>query len=311
MKLLDPGMASYLGWPIDYTRPLGEPAFAAPDSISWQVFKNPVALAVGGVCAVLLEFADARIRSGVWDHSTFKTDPVGRSKRTGIAAMVGVFGPQSAARRVIQGVTNMHTRVEGQTPRGQPYRALDPELLNWVSATASYGFLMAYHRFVRPLNDADMSRFFAEGQPVARLYGVTTPLGSLADFELMLARLSPGFESHPIITEFLDIMMSGRAAPGLPAILQRPLVQAAVDLLPAEVCNQLELKSPYTLKPTGRAFVKAAGQLADRLPDLSSPAAGAAQRLGLPADFVWKPPVERERLLAAAGYAGQLEQARQ
>lgn len=49
--------------------------------------KNPIALAVGGVAAVLLEFADARIRSGVWDHSTYKVDPIGRSKRTGVAAM--------------------------------------------------------------------------------------------------------------------------------------------------------------------------------------------------------------------------------
>ena len=31
---------------------------------------------------LLLEFADARIRSGVWDHSTYKADPIGRSRRT-------------------------------------------------------------------------------------------------------------------------------------------------------------------------------------------------------------------------------------
>ena len=97
------GPKSYLGWKVDYTAPAGAPAFAGPDSVSWQVFKNPVALAVGGVCAVLLEFADARIRSGVWDHSVFKGDPIGRSKRTGTAAMVGVYGPQDAARRVIYG----------------------------------------------------------------------------------------------------------------------------------------------------------------------------------------------------------------
>ena len=32
---------------------------------------------------------------------------------------------------------------------------LDPLLLDWVAATASYGFLMAYDRFVHPLSDAD------------------------------------------------------------------------------------------------------------------------------------------------------------
>ena len=124
------GMKTYLGWKVDFLQPAGEPAYAGPDSVSWRVFKNPVALGVGGIAAVLLEFADARIRSGVWDHSTFKTDPVGRSKRTGMAAMVGVYGPQSAARRVIQGVTNMHRQVKGETPSGEAYSALDVELLD-------------------------------------------------------------------------------------------------------------------------------------------------------------------------------------
>ena len=33
---------------VDFARPVGEPALAAPDSVSWRVFKNPVALFVGG-----------------------------------------------------------------------------------------------------------------------------------------------------------------------------------------------------------------------------------------------------------------------
>jgi len=93
-------LSSYLGWKIDFSQPPGEPSLQHPSSVQWRVFKNPIALGIGGVAAVLLEFADARIRSGVWDHSTYKADPIGRSKRTGIAAMLGVYGPQSAARRV-------------------------------------------------------------------------------------------------------------------------------------------------------------------------------------------------------------------
>ena len=75
--------ASYLGWKIDFRHPTGEAAYVHPGSVQWRVFKNPIALGIGGVAAVLLEFADARIRSGVWDHSTYKSDPIGRSKRTG------------------------------------------------------------------------------------------------------------------------------------------------------------------------------------------------------------------------------------
>ena len=290
---------SYLGWKVDYLNPPGEPAFAAPDSVSWQVFKNPIALAIGGVAAVLLEFADARIRSGVWDHSVFKTDPIGRSKRTGTAAMVGVYGPQNAARRVIQGVTNMHARVEGTTPSGETYKALDVELLDWVSATAGYGFLTAYDRFVKPVSDADKKRFFEEGVPVARLYGVQHPIRSLADFDAMLQKLLPRFEPHPINTEFLDIMCSGRAAPGAPKGLQSALVHAAVDILPKAVRERLELGPEYDLAWKGEATVKLMAKTAERIPDLSSPAAHASERLGLPRSFLWKRPAERARLMAA------------
>ncbi len=294
------GPKSYLGWKVDYTSPAGEPAFAGPDSISWQVFKNPVALAAGGICAVLLEFADARIRSGVWDHSVFKTDPIGRSKRTGIAAMVGVYGPQAAARRVIQGVTNMHARVQGETPAGESYRALDVELLDWVSATASYGFLIAYDRFVRPLSEADKLRFFAEGETVAGLYGVQNTIRSVADFDAMMRKLLPRFEPHPINTEFLAIMKSGRAAPGVPKGLQSSLVNAAVEILPPEVRTRLGLGPEYDLSPAGRFAVKTMARIAETVPDTAGPPAQACERLGLPRSFLWKSEAERARLFESA-----------
>lgn len=295
---------TYLGWRVDYTRPAGEPAFVAPDSISWRIFKNPVALAIGGICAVLLEFADPRIRTGVWEHSTFRTDPIGRTKRTAIAAMVGVFGPQSAARRVIQGVTNMHAKVEGVTAGGEPYRALDPGLLDWVAATATYGFVTAYDRFVSPLSEAEQSRFLSEGGPVTRLYGVTRPLRSHADFNAMLDALMPRFEPHPINTEFLSIMSSGRAAPLVPRGLHSALVNAAVDILPERVRERLELGPEYDLSPRGHSVVRAMARMADRVPDLTGPAAQASVRLGLQRTFPWKSSVQQQRLLEANQRAG-------
>ncbi|HKX89712.1 MAG TPA: oxygenase MpaB family protein, partial [Sphingopyxis sp.] len=77
-----PMQEDYLGTAIDFAAPLGEPALLAPDSVQWRVYKNPIALGIGGIAAVLLEFAEPRIRSGVWDHSTYKADPIGRSRRT-------------------------------------------------------------------------------------------------------------------------------------------------------------------------------------------------------------------------------------
>ncbi len=290
-------MISYLGWKIDYGQPAGEPAYLHPGSVHWRVYKNPFALAVGGVAAVLLEFADARIRAGVWDHSTFKVDPIGRSKRTGVAAMVGVYGPQSAARRVIQGVTNMHSRVTGTTPSGEAYKALDVELLDWVSATAGYGFLNAYDRFVSPLTEAEKTRFYGEAGPIAQLYGVQYSPKSTADFLLMMEKLAPRFEPHPIVTEFLAIIQSGQAAPGTPKFLHRALARASVSLLPHVVRQKLALGSEYDLTAVDRLALNAAGKLADRIPVPGSAPCQASQRLGLPANFLYLSRGTQERLL--------------
>lgn len=298
-------MKSYLGWKIDYTKPAGEPAYAAPDSVSWEIFKNPVALAIGGVTAVLLEFADARIRSGVWDHSTFKVDPIGRSQRTGIAAMLGVYGPQSGARRVIQGVTNMHAKVSGKTPSGEDYRALDVELLDWVSATAGYGFLTAYDRFVKPVSYEDKCRFYQEGVEVARLYGADNPIRSPEDFDAMLEKLLPRFEPHDINTEFLDIMKSGRAAKYVPKALQSSLANASVSLLPPAVRDRLDLGPEYDLGAASRATLRSLGKLADRIPVKGSPQADSAIRLGLPWSFAWKSRSARQRILNERADSGQ------
>jgi uncharacterized protein (DUF2236 family) len=283
---------------VDFTAPVGEASLVPPDSIQWRVFKNPIALGIGGVAAVLLEFADARIRSGVWDHSIYKVDPIGRSQRTGVAALVGVYGPASTARRVIGGVNRMHRKVVGETPTGETYRALDPELLDWVSATAGYGFLEAYHRFVRPLSEGQRASYYRDGRAVAELYGVERPLTCDADFHAMLDNLFPRFEPHPINREFLDIITSGRAAPTVPKFLHRALARAAVSLLPGKVRARMELGQEFDLTLMDRAALKLAGRLADKTRSKDMPAWQAAERMGLPGDFAWLPEARQQTILA-------------
>ncbi len=286
------------GYEVDFAQPLGEPSLVPPGSPQWRVFRNPVAFTIGGVAAVLLEFADARIRSGVWDHSVFKIDPINRSRRTGMAAMVGVFGPASTARRVIGGVNRMHRKVVGVTPAGEAYSALDPELLDWVSATAVYGFLEAYHRFVTPLPQHVRDRYYRDGEPVARLYGVENPLRSDADFFAMLDRLLPRFEPHPINREFLEIIASGRAAPAVPKFLHRALARAAVSLLPPAVRERLKLGDEFEMAWRDRLLIRAAGKVADRVKLQDAPAWKAAVRLGLPGSFPWWQPSRQQAYLA-------------
>lgn len=274
-----------------------------PGSVAWRIYKNQIALAIGGVAAVLMEFADPRIRSGVWDHSIYPVDPIGRSQRTGHAAMIGVYGPADAARRVIAGVGRMHAKVSGQTPGGIAYAATDPELVDWVSATAAYGFLTAYHTFVAPVSEGDQNRFFREGEAVAVLYGVQNKPSCLADFFAMMENLAPGFEPHPINREFLDIIQSGKAAPNVPRFLHRALARAAVSILPPLIRERLELGREYDLSFLDRAAVKLVARMAERKLDPASPPAQASTRLGLPSDFLYRSQAEQMRLLEGLGLA--------
>lgn len=291
---------NYLGKAIDFASPAGEPALLAPDSVQWRIYKNQIALGIGGIAAVLLEFAEPRIRTGVWDHSTYKADPIGRSKRTGTVALLACYGPASLAKQVIAGVTRMHARVKGETSAGEAYEALDPVLLNWVAATAAYGFLTAYDRFVSPLPRADKDRFLRDSEAVGAQFGARRTPQSVDDFMAMMAELEPRFEAHPIIFEFLGIIESGSAAPSIPRFLHRAVARAAVSLLPPHVRERLELGSRYDLKLTDKLALKLAGSMAERKFDPASPPAQACERLGLPADFLYRPQAEQRSLLAGS-----------
>jgi len=273
---------------VDFTEPAGEMALAAPDSPSWRVFKNPVALYIGGITAVLLELAEPRVRSGVWDHTTFRTDPLARMRRTGLAAMVTVYGARSVAEKMIAGVTRMHGRVSGVTPDGRSYTALEPELMNWVQATASFGFLQAYHHFVTPLSAADRDRLYADAQPGARLYGAPGAPASEAQQQALFAAMLPQLEPSDIVFEFLDIMRRTGALPLFLRPLQPLFLRAAVSLLPNDVRVLLQLDRDYRLSAWQRALVSGAGAIADRIVLRSAPPAQACLRLGLPADFLYK-----------------------
>lgn len=274
---------------IDFTAPEGEPALVAADSISWRIFKNPVSLFIGGVTAVLLEFAEPRVRSGVWDHSSFKRDPVGRLRRTGMAAMATVYGARSVAEKMIANVRRMHERVEGETPAGEGYRANDPELLNWVQATAAFGFLEAYSAYVRRLSPEEKDRFYAEGGAGSALYGATAPPKSQADFKALFDRMAPRFERSGIVFEFLNIMREAEAFPGLARYAQRPLIRAAVELVPWPARQTLGLED-WGLRPLEGFVVRRLGRRADRLMLRSAPPAQACVRVGLPEDYLYRQP---------------------
>ena len=49
-----------------------------------------------------MELAEPRVRSGVWEHTTFRVNPILRLRRTGLAAMVTIYGPRRPRKRALR-----------------------------------------------------------------------------------------------------------------------------------------------------------------------------------------------------------------
>lgn len=275
------------GMTFDFSTPQGEPALVPADSVSWQVFKNPVTVLIGGITAVLLELAEPHVRDGVWQHSSFRTDALTRMQRTGLAAMITVYGAASRAAAMIEGVNRRHGSVTGLTAEGKPYRADDPILLDWVQATAAFGFMEAYHRYARPLSDDARNRFLTEGKAAARLYGASNAPVSVSEMNMLFDVMRSRLVKTEVVFEFLDIV--GKV-PALPAALrpfQKLLITAAVELLPGWVRDRLGLRQSWSLTPMQRAMVKAAAFGAERIMLPSSAPVQACRRLGLADTYLY------------------------
>jgi uncharacterized protein (DUF2236 family) len=273
---------------VDFSRPHGEAALVPADSFSWRVFKSPVALFLGGIAAVVLELAEPRISAGVWNHTSFQRDPLRRIQRTGFAAMVTVYGPRSTAEAMIRRVSGMHARIGGTTPDGKPYRADDPELLSWVYATASFGFIEAYNAYVRRLAPQDFDRFYGEGRTAAALYGAKRTPGSRSEMAALFADMQGVLEPSGNLFEFLRIMERVPVLPPPLHRMQRLLVNAAVELLPPPFRRRLELSEQWSLQPWQRRAVAAMGALSDRILLAPMPAVQACRRMGLPDDYLYR-----------------------
>jgi uncharacterized protein (DUF2236 family) len=276
-----PGRHNNFAWP------LREEALLPASSVSWRVLKNPIALFIGGTAAVILELSEPAVRAGVWEHSSFRNDPMGRLKRTGLAAMISVYGARSVAEPMIARVVRMHASVQGTTAAGIRYSANDPRLLSWVHATASFGFAQAYSRYVDPLSARDFNEFYGEGAPVSRLYGAIDAPRSVSDMQALFESTHPRLCPSPIIFEFLRIMRETAAFPRPLRWMQPALLRAAVELIPERLREGLGLSERYGLSAHDRRLAKWAGACADRIVLPASPAVQSCLRLGLPMTYLY------------------------
>jgi uncharacterized protein (DUF2236 family) len=275
---------------VDFLEPAGEEALIHHDSVSWRIFKNPLALFVGGVAAVLLELAEPRVRTAIWERSRFRSEPLLRMRRTGLAALATVYGPRRTSEEMISHVVRVHANIHGETPAGQPFSANDVDLLTWVNATATFGFFHAYSNYVSPLQDTHMDLLCREGVIAAQLYGAVNAPTSQQDMQALFLSMYDNLEPSTILFDFIKIVKSTPVLPGALRPLQGMLVRAAVDLIPLKLRDRLGLANCARLTSLQLGLVKQVGSFSDRILLQSNPAVQACVRLGLPQEYLYQLP---------------------
>ncbi|MFZ0325615.1 MAG: oxygenase MpaB family protein [Actinomycetes bacterium] len=217
-----------------WVRALGEPGDAGwfgPDSEIWLVHSS-LATLVGGVRALLLQTCHPLALAGVEQHSSYRTDPLGRLQRTNLFVTTTTFGSSTQAQAATASVRRVHQRVVGTAPDGRRYAATDPRLLMWVHLTLTDSMLVAAQTYHRAPVDADA--YVADMAVVATAVGVVDPPTTQAQLKSALA----GFEGEVAgstvareVSSFLQWPAAALPRPALPAYVV--LARAATDLLPS------------------------------------------------------------------------------
>lgn len=226
-------LTSGSGPSLDYTSPPGDPGLFGPESVCWRVHADFTAMMVGGISALMLQSLHPLALAGVWDHSTFRTDMLGRLRRTATFVAGTTFGNRHDALALIERVKRIHLAVEGVAPDGRPYRASNPALLTWVHVAEVSRFLAAHLRYVDPaLPVSEQDRYYAETARIAEMLGASAVPSSCNEIEAYLKGMQPALEAGPRVQEVVAIL--ARAAPR--GALMRPagklMFDAGVDLLP-------------------------------------------------------------------------------
>ncbi|RFU45832.1 oxygenase MpaB family protein [Paraburkholderia sp. DHOC27] len=218
---------------LDYSSPPGDPGLFGPDSVCWKVHADFTSMMAGGISALLLQALHPLALAGVWDHSSFRTDILGRLRRTATFIAGTTYGNRRDALALIERVKTIHLGVTGTAPDGRAYRASDPASLTWVHVAEVSSFMAAHLHYVNAsLPVAEQDKYFAETARIAEMLGAVDVPHSRAEIDAYLRRMRPELENSSRTREVVRVLMEAQP----PNRMMRPagalMLNAGIDLLP-------------------------------------------------------------------------------
>ncbi len=111
--------------PTGSGKPQGRPGLFGPQAVCWEVHGDFTSMLVGGISALMLQTLHPLALAGIWDHSNFRQDMLGRLRRTGQFLSGTTYGSTRDANWLIDKVRNIHLNIIGTAPDGRPYAASD------------------------------------------------------------------------------------------------------------------------------------------------------------------------------------------
>lgn len=257
----------------------GDEGWFGPGSVTWRVHAD-TSMFVGGIAALAFQALHPLAMAGVSDHSDFNIDPLGRLRRTASFVGVTAYGTTEQAEAACAMVRAVHDTVEGHTPDGRPYRANDPELLDWVHITEFGTFAAAQRRYgAEPISDVDLDRYVGEVARIAVELGDPTPPTTWAELDASLQHHRPmlavGAQARRAMAFLEDPPLTGAARTLWPV-----LFRGAMACLPPWATALWGIDRPTMAERSAcRAAVRALGALLGRPPGVQA----ATERVALSA----------------------------
>jgi uncharacterized protein (DUF2236 family) len=262
---------------------------AGPNSMSWRVNRE-AALLLGGGRALLMQVAHPLVAAGVADHSDFKSDPLGRLRRTLDTMFSLTFGSREEALAACERINRAHLAVRGRLskpsggfPAGAKYDARDPALLLWVHATLIDTAMLVYQRYVREMSADECEHYYQESKVRAALFGIPHSLVP-KDAECFRAYMHEMIAHGPVVVgstaRKLARSILNPAVPITYGWLFRMLNFVTVGLLPPELRAGFGLRWSPARQLVLDASSAAVRALLPLLPDLlrAVPAGRKAER---------------------------------